>query len=100
MSDNEFEFVWSDAAEPAPEGIHEGEFLGLEKMPKNEDYGEGMRFKFVVRGGQHDGKPTGNIGAAKPTANNSTGRLIKGLLGKDFKAGDKIDLKACIGKRY
>jgi hypothetical protein len=74
--------------------------IGIEKMPKNEEYGEGVRFKFVVSGGIHNGKPTGNIGTVKPTANNSTGRLIKGLLGGDFKAGDKIDLKACIGKRY
>lgn len=70
-------------------------------MPKNDQYGEGVRFKFIIRDAQHDGKPTGNVGPAKPTANNATGRLIKGLLGgKEFKTGDKIDLKECIGKRY
>ena len=98
MSDLELE--WCAASEPAPEGIHEGEFLGCEKMPKNEDYGEGVRFKFVVRGGEHDGKMTSNIGTAKPTASNISGRLIKGLLGAEPKPGDKLNLNDYIGKRY
>jgi hypothetical protein len=99
----DFVFQWADAkpmAEPAPEGIYDVEFQGTQSMPKNELYGDGVMFKFVVVDGEHRGKSTSNIGKPTPTESNISGRLIRGLVGKLPTDKEKISLKECIGKRY
>jgi hypothetical protein len=98
------DFEWSSGEQYAPEGIYEGEFLGYELLPatvKNgEQLEEAVKWMFVIKGGDHDGKQTSNIGNKKPTDKNISGRIIRGLLGGAFKPGDKPDVKSCIGKRY
>lgn len=94
------DFEWSSGVQYAPEGFYDAEFKGYELLPAKDDMGEAVKWKFVVKGGIHDGKLTGNIGTRKPTDQNVSGRIIRGLLGGSFKPGDKVDVNSCKDKMY
>ncbi len=93
----------SGGGEPVPLGLHRAKFVGLEHLPATEKdgtrYGEAVRLKFEVVGGEHAGKVASNIGPTKPTPQNTTGRILASM-GLDVGPGKKVNLRECIGREY
>jgi hypothetical protein len=99
MSDvvmNDFEF--GNGGGP-PAGIYVATFEGI-KSTNHEQWGPGAQFSMKVAAGQHTGAVSSRTGKPQPTGKNITGKLILGLLGRAIAPGEKVNLSACVGKKY
>ncbi len=92
------EFTVSEGSGP-PAGIYRATFVGV-VMTTHPDYGDGARFDFRVKGGEHDGKTASRTTKRTPSAKNSCGRIMSGLLGTAMKPGEKVSLAACVGRDF
>jgi hypothetical protein len=81
-----------------PVGLYRAEFVGVEKTD-HPQYGEGVIFKFKVVAGEHAGKVASRTGKPTATTGNTTGKIIAGLLGGQFKPGT-VSLESCVGRVY
>lgn len=92
------QLVMTDASGP-PVGIYTAGFSEF-KQTTSEQYGAGLCLTFTVDSGEHNGVKVGRTGKPVPTPNNVMGKLLAGLLGRQMKAGESINLADFIGKRY
>ena len=97
-SESLLDFVIGEGSGP-PAGIYKAVFVGVTKT-EHPEYGQGVRFDFKVQGGEHAGKIASRTGKPQPTAKNSTGRLMAGLLGGPIKPGERVSLAGCVGKVF
>ena len=96
MANENCQLVWTDSQqEYAPEGIYDkaAEFQGVKITDGKSGYEPGLQFTFKIMDGEHKGKLTGNIGSQKPSNNNISGRLIRGIIGADFQTGQALTLE-------
>jgi len=99
MSDSSLmTFVVSDRSGP-PAAIYRAKFVGVERTDHPE-YGPGARFDFRVIGGEHDGKIASRTTKMEPSAKNSCGKLMAGILGRPVNPGETVNLAAYIGKEF
>lgn len=98
MSDSMMEFTVSDSSGP-PAGIYRATFVGVTKTTHAE-FGDGARFDFKVSGGEHDGRIASRTTKTTPSAKNTCGKLMAGLLGAAMKPGERVSLAGCIGRPY
>ena len=90
-------FQVEETSSPPP-GSYRAEFVGVEKT-NHELYGEGVVFQFRVTAGEHAGKIASRTGKPRATTGNTTGKMIAGLLGGQFKPG-AVSLDECVGRTY
>jgi hypothetical protein len=90
------------SAGSVPVGSYTGKFAGIEEVPANPEkkYGTGLRWKFVIDAGPHDGQVVSRITGTTPSVKNSCGKLLSGLLGRALKEGEQIDPDVFLGKRF
>lgn len=88
----------SDSSGPPP-GIYTGGFTEF-KPTTSEQYGAGLCLTWTVDSGEHNGTKVSRTGKPQPTANNSMGKLLTGLLGRQMKAGESVNLSDFVGRRY
>jgi hypothetical protein len=99
MSDSSLmEFTVSEGSGP-PAGIYRATFAGVVKTTHPE-FGDGARFDFKVKGGEHDGKTASRTTKTTPSAKNTCGKIMAGLLGAPMKPGERVSLAPCIGRDY
>jgi hypothetical protein len=91
-----------------PVGTYRGTFLGLFPMgdagPRlgldGRPMEPGVEWQFQVFGGEHEGKIASRITAATPTARNSCGRMLDGLVGREVAAGEAVDVDSYKGQVF
>lgn len=85
-----------------PVGMYRGTFSGVEVQPPHPELGKGVRFKFKVVGGDHDGEEATVIcGIDKPASpKNRLGRVLGGLAGSPVQPGQTITVDSFVGKTY
>jgi len=81
-----------------PVGSYRAKFLGVE--PTQNDYGEGLRWKFQVIGGPHAGLAIARTTGKCPTPKNAAGKILSGLSGNPLTVGVEFDLATYVGKDY
>lgn len=82
-----------------PLGSYTAEFNEIEQT-NHPEYGDGLAWKFTVRGGQFNGQQASRITGTTPTSKNACGRLLKGIAGRLPDVGQETDLSKFYGKRY
>ena len=82
-----------------PPGEYLVKFMGAEAT-NHETWGAGCMFRAEVCEGEHAGKETKRTGKPTPTSRNSTGKLLAGLLGRQFSSGESINIGQFIGKKF
>lgn len=82
-----------------PEGAYVAVFSGY-KPTDHDQWGPGVCFSATVDEGEHEGSVSMRTSKRNPTGKNLCGRLITGLTGKKIQAGEKIDIKHLIGKKF
>jgi len=88
----------TDSSGPPP-GIYTGEFTEV-KQTVSEQYGPGVCLTFTVDAGEHKGTKVSRTAKPSPTAKNSMGRLLAGLMGRQLKSGESVNLQEYIGRRF
>ena len=88
----------SDSSGPPP-GIYTGKFSDV-KQTESAEYGPGVCLTWTVDAGDHNGAKTSRTGKPVPTAANIIGKLISGLMGRQMKPGESVNLSEFIGRRY
>ena len=66
----------------------------------HEQYGERVRFVFIVIGGEHAGAETSRFTGAKMTPKSALGKIASGLAGRKLEMGDEFDPKDFVGREY
>jgi hypothetical protein len=64
------------------------------------EYGPGLRFGFKIIEGSCAGMIATRTTNRNPSPSNISGRIMAGLLGRQIKAGERVALGSCIGRRY
>src|SRR5262252_5726755 len=107
-------FKMSESPYGAPKGRYVARFDGVSPMAKREQpllnkKGEplppGLEWKFTItqdpqHQGEYVGREVSRITAQIPTAQNSCGRLLAGVLGRDPALGEEVDVSGCVGRLY
>ncbi len=95
-------FSVTSGGQSIPVGMYRATFAGVEDTEPHAEYGRGVRFKFKVVGGEHDGaEATVICGVEKPpTPKNRLGRVLGGLAGDPVQPGQTVDVAAFVGKTY
>lgn len=88
----------SDSSGP-PAGIYQAGFTEF-KETSSDQYGPGVCLTWTVDTGEHKGAKASRTGKPQPTPNNIIGKLVCGLLGRQMKPGESINLQDLVGKRY
>lgn len=81
-----------------PEGTYAAKFLTMEAVTNT--FGDGVRWSWEIVGGPHAGQKASCTTATSPSAKNSCGRIVSGLLGKSLAAGDEHDLSTLVGQTF
>jgi hypothetical protein len=93
----------------APAGVYVGPFLSLDEFKGDgkprmghdgKPMGPAVEWQFEVGQGPHKGQIIGRITSAKPTAKNSCGVLLQGLVGRPLKPDEEVDVSQYVGKVY
>lgn len=92
------QLVMTDNSGPPP-GLYTAAFAEF-KQTTSEQYGAGLCLTFTVDSGEHSGVKVGRTGKPTPTPQNVMGKLLAGLLGRQMKPGEAINLSDFVGKRY
>ena len=88
----------SDSSGP-PVGIYQGQFTEV-KQTDSKEYGPGVCLTWTVDTGEHKGAKCSRTGKPTPTANNIIGKLISGLMGRQMKPGESVNLAEYVGRRF
>jgi hypothetical protein len=85
-----------------PVGSYTGKFLGVENVPENPEkrYGAGLRWKFGIDVGPHEGQTVSRVTGTAPSIKNGCGKMLSGLIGRSLKEGEQVDPDIYLGKRY
>ena len=86
-----FEYKESEF-EPLPVGGYQAIYQGAEEFDGDKKYGDCVRLKFLVVGGDHDGQETDVLCAKKLTSKSKLTKFVIGLKGSGLKPGDVVDL--------
>jgi hypothetical protein len=90
----------------APPGLYDTQFLGVKNLPDDgkprlgydgRPMPPGMDWQFQITRGEHTGKIVGRITSKTPTRKNSCGMLLRGIVGRELKPNEEVDLSALIG---
>jgi hypothetical protein len=95
------EFTVSESKFGAPVGVYKAKFVGCKSPNKpHPEFGEGVAWAFEIVGGEHAGRVVERMTSKSPTAKNSCGKMLAGLLGSLPAAGAKVTINDCIGRVY
>jgi hypothetical protein len=85
-----------------PIGNYVGKFMGLETVPENPErkFGPGVRWRFAIDTGPHEGQVVSRITGTTPSVKNGCGKMLSGLLGRPLQVGEQVDPDAYVGKRF
>jgi hypothetical protein len=85
-----------------PAGAYQGEFVGAEPTPPNEEkgYPAGIKWTWKVTNGEHAGRDATRITGAKPSPKNACGKILNALLGKALSDGESINIADLVGRKY
>jgi hypothetical protein len=85
-----------------PVGNYTGKFMGLETVAENPErkFGAGLRWRFSIDTGPHEGLIVTPITGTAPSVRNGCGKLLGALLGRPLKEGEQVDPDVCLGRRY
>jgi hypothetical protein len=81
-----------------PEGTYLAKFVAME--PTTNSYGEGVKWRWEIVGGAQAGQYASCTTSPNPSARNSCGRIVSGMLGKSLNTGDEHDLAGLVGKTF
>ena len=81
-----------------PEGTYLAKFVAME--PATNSFGDGIKWKWEIVNGPHAGQQSFCTTSTMPSARNSCGRIVSGMLGKSLTTGDEHDMAACFGKTF
>jgi hypothetical protein len=90
-------FVMSDTT-GIPVGGYSAEYVGAEEF-LSDDYGPGVRLKWKILQGEHEGAETSRIVSQKLSPKSNLYKFVKALKGADIAAGEEIDLQSYAGVR-
>lgn len=92
------DFTVSSGSCDVPPGMYRAPFVRYEETAPHPEFGRGVKFAFKIDGGE---EATRICSIEKPpTARNSLGRILSGLLGRPLEVGERLNVDACIGKQY
>jgi hypothetical protein len=82
--------------------MYKATFAGVEETPPHAEYGKGVRFKFKIVDGEHDGEEATVIcGVEKPASpKNRLGRILGGIVGKPVVPGEMITVEQYVGRSF
>lgn len=83
--------------EPLPVGAYNAIYEGAEDFAGDGQYGPSVRLKFVVVGGELDGKPTDVLCSKKLTSKSKLARFITAIKGSPLVKGERVDLDGLRG---
>src|SRR5262245_12097687 len=102
--------VKEDSRFGAPGGVYQARFLGDGPMKANDDKPKmgrdgrpmppGRLWELEITEGEHKGKIVSRITAMIPTAQNSCGTILDGIVGRTVAVGEKINTDDYIGRIY
>jgi hypothetical protein len=89
----------------APVGVYEALFLGYKDLPDDKPrlspdgtpMPPAMEWRFQITNGEYTGQIVSRITSRRPTRKNSCGALLQGIVGRDIKPQEKVDLSVLIG---
>jgi hypothetical protein len=89
----------------APVGLYEARFLGVKDLPDDgkprlghdgRPMPPGMEWQWEITQGEHTGQIVSRITSKTPTRKNSCGALLLGILGREIKLYEAVDLSLLI----
>jgi hypothetical protein len=83
----------------APAGTYLAQFVGVDTTNSN-DFGPGLRWKFIVTQGELVGRMLSRVTGDKPTPANSCGKLLAGMLGQPLIVDKELDPDQFIGRSF
>jgi hypothetical protein len=94
--------VFTVSSGGVPPGNYSASFVGVEVHPedKAKGFGPGIRWRFVIDAGPHVNETASRITGSTPSAKNSCGKMLSGLIGRALREGEQIDPDTFRGKRY
>jgi hypothetical protein len=99
MSDSTLmDFTVSESSGP-PAAIYRATFVQVVKTTHPE-YGDGARFDFKVKGGEHDGRIASRTTKMTPSSKNTCGKIMAGILGRAIAPGEKVSLVPYVGREF
>lgn len=81
-----------------PEGTYLAKFVAME--PTTNSFGDGVKWHWEIVGGPQAGQRASCTTSPQPSARNSCGRIVSGMLGKSLTTGDEYDLAPLVGQTF
>jgi hypothetical protein len=82
-----------------PAGNYTTTFAGVESIT-NEKFGAGLRWKFRITQGPQTGQVAFRTTGVVPTGRNGCGKVLAGLLGRETKVDEEVDVQHFVGRAY
>lgn len=85
-----------------PAGAYSATLASVEPTPADPQrgYGPGLRWTFAVAAGPLAGQTTQRVTSPTPTPRNACGRILAGVVGRELRPGESVDLSPYIGRTY
>jgi hypothetical protein len=85
-----------------PIGNYTAKFEGIEEVPANLErkFGDGIRWKFTIDTGPHEGQTASRVTGPAPTTKNACGKMLAGVIGRALVENELIDTNTYVGKRF
>ena len=82
-----------------PVGGYAAEYVGAEAFENESEYGPGVKLKWQILDGEHQGTEASRIVSQKLSPKSNLCKFVKALKGSDIAAGEEVDLQSYVGTR-